>query len=217
MFRYLIWDVDGTLFDTYPAMFEAFDAALDELGASVPSDRVSRLCRQSLSHCATTLATELVLDVDDILRRFQAHYAAIPARDQPPFPGVIKVCEYVRATDGQNFIVTHRGRQSLQRLLVAHEMTDYFTDCLTSDDGYPRKPDPASFEEMIQRYHLQREMVLAVGDREIDVLAGRAAGVRTCLFGPQASATVADYSITDYAELYCLLVAENDGESHLVR
>jgi phosphoglycolate phosphatase-like HAD superfamily hydrolase len=32
MFRNIIWDVDGTLFDTYPAIARAFKAALmDEL------------------------------------------------------------------------------------------------------------------------------------------------------------------------------------------
>jgi len=92
-------------------------------------------------------------------------------------------------------------------------MTDHFADRLTSDDGYPRKPDPASFEEMIHRHSLEREAVLAVGDRDIDVLAGRAAGVRTCLFGAVLSEVEADYSIADYAELYRLLVAENGGMS----
>jgi len=35
MFRNIIWDVDGTLFDTYPSMAKAFQAALSDLGEAV--------------------------------------------------------------------------------------------------------------------------------------------------------------------------------------
>ena len=207
----LIWDVDGTVFDTYPAFIRAFEAALQDLDAQAPWDRIAELCRQSLSHCAATLADECQVDADGLLYGFQAHYAATPARDQPPFPGVTEVCIYVRSIGGQNLIVPHRGGESLQRLLDFYHMADYFTDRLTRDDGFPRKPDPASFEEMIQRHHLQRASVLAVGDRGIDVLAGRAAGVRTCLFGTRLPEVGADYTIAHFAELYRILVAENGG------
>jgi phosphoglycolate phosphatase-like HAD superfamily hydrolase len=213
MLRDLIWDVDGTIFDTYPAFIRAFEAALQDLDAQAPRQRIAQLCRQSLSHCVATLADECQVDADDLLRGFQAHYAATPARDQPPFPGVIEVCAYVHSIGGQNLIVTHRGGESLQHLLHAHHMADYFADCLTRDDGFPRKPDPESFGEMIQRHHLERQSVLAVGDRDIDVLAGRAAGVRTCLFGTRLPEVGADYTIAHFAELYRILAVENDGEA----
>jgi phosphoglycolate phosphatase-like HAD superfamily hydrolase len=213
MLRDLIWDVDGTIFDTYPAFIRAFEAALQDLDAQAPLDRIAELCRQSLSHCVATLADECRVDAEDVLRGFQAHYAATPARDQPPFPGVIDVCATVRSIGGQNLIVTHRGGESLQRLLEFHHMMDYFTDRLTHDDGFPRKPDPTSFEEMIQRHHLERASVLAIGDRDIDVLAGRAAGVRTCLFGTRLPEVGADYTIAHFAELYRILVVENGDKA----
>ncbi len=33
MIRNIIWDADGTLFDTYPAIASAFQAAMADLGA----------------------------------------------------------------------------------------------------------------------------------------------------------------------------------------
>jgi HAD superfamily hydrolase (TIGR01509 family) len=212
MIRFLIWDVDGTIFDTYPAFTRAFGAAFDELGAAAPLDRIDALCRKSLTSCITTLAREFDLDEEDVLHGFQEHYASIPAQEQPPFPGVAEICAYVRAIGGDNYIVTHRGSQSLSRLLAVHHMVDYFADRLTADDGYPRKPDPASFDAMIERHHLTREEILAIGDRELDVLAGQAAGVRTCLFGAASPEATPDYAITDFADLHRILIAEN-GET----
>jgi phosphoglycolate phosphatase-like HAD superfamily hydrolase len=211
MIRFLIWDVDGTIFDTYPAFTRAFGVAFDELGAAVPLDRVDVLCRKSLTGCITTLAREFELDEDDVLHGFQRHYASIPAQGQPPFSGVAEVCAYVRAIGGDNYIVTHRGGQSLSRLLAVHHMADYFADRLTADDGYPRKPDPASFDAMIERHHLRREEILAIGDRDLDILAGKAAGVRTCLFGGASPEVAPDYAITDFANLHRILIAENGG------
>ena len=83
-------------------------------------------------------------------------------------------------------------------------------DILTRGDGYPRKPDPAIYEAMIERHGFRREETLAIGDRGIDVLAGQAAGVRACLFGSASDQVAADFTIADYAELRRILVAERN-------
>lgn len=200
MIRYLIWDMDGTLFDTYPAIAGALDAALNELGSSAPLDWIESLTKQSVSHCMSTLADKFDVDAEELQERFGQYYRSIPPQEQPPFPGVIDVCEYVRSIDGTNVIVTHRGRESTNRFLTIHNMARYFADMLTGDDNYPRKPDPASFEAMIEKHNFRREETLAIGDRDIDILAGQAAGVRTCFFGAEPQVP-ADYVITDFATL----------------
>jgi phosphoglycolate phosphatase-like HAD superfamily hydrolase len=209
--RYLIWDVDGTLFDTYPALARAVGAALRDLGAHASSDWIESLARKSLSYCMSTLAGKFKVKLEELERGFERHYTHIPLREQAPFPGVVGICEYVCSIGGMNVIVTHRGRESTMGLLAAHDMTPYFEDSVTGADGYPRKPNPAAFEAMIGQHGLRREETLAVGDREIDILAGQAAGVRTCLFGAQLEEVTADYRIVDYADLHRLLLAENDA------
>jgi phosphoglycolate phosphatase-like HAD superfamily hydrolase len=49
---------------------------------------------------------------------------------------------------------------------------------------------------------LQREETMAVGDRDIDVLAGQAAGIFTCLFGLKTDEVVAHLTIISFDELY---------------
>lgn len=200
MIRYLIWDMDGTLFDTYPAIARALGAALSDLGPSAPLGWIEGLAKKSISHCISTLVSEFDVNSEELQERFARHYRNIPLQEQPPFPGVIDVCEYVHSISGTNVIVTHRGRESTNRFLTVHNMARYFADALTGDDNYPRKPDPASFEAMIEKHDFRREETLAIGDRDIDVLAGQAAGVRTCFFGAEPQVP-ADYVITDFATL----------------
>lgn len=201
MFKNILWDVDGTLFDTYPAITGAFRAALNELGTDAGLDRIMILARESLGLCASTLAAELHLNEEDLDAAFTAQYDMVKYGDQPPFPGVKALCEYVCSGGGKNVIVTHRGRKGTAGLLAAHGMAKYFSGCITREDGYPRKPDPASFSAALRLFGLMPEETIAVGDREIDAQAGRAAGVCTCLFGDGSGGTAADLSVRDFAEL----------------
>jgi phosphoglycolate phosphatase-like HAD superfamily hydrolase len=210
MFRNIIWDVDGTLFDTYPSIAKAFKATLNELGKDTPLDWIQELARESLGHCASVLAEKYHLDVGDLERAFDGKYALMSAEEDPPFPGVLEVCQHICAIGGKNIIVTHRGLKGTLELLTAHNMTGYFAGCLTRDDGYPRKPDPAIFEAAIMKYQLKREETLTVGDRDIDIVAGQAAGILSCLFGTQSKGAKADLVINSFHDLYPALKMNNE-------
>jgi phosphoglycolate phosphatase-like HAD superfamily hydrolase len=201
MIRHLIWDVDGTLFDTYPAIARSFQAAAHDLGAPVTYDEVLRLAQVSLDHCLTTLSSTYALPADQLEELFDQHYRTITPEDQPPFAGVEAVCEHIRSRGGLNLIVTHRGRAGLDRLLAAHRLTDYFADITSNDDAYPRKPDPAAFNALIERHQLPRETTLGVGDRDIDILAAQAAGLRAAFFGANYGASTPDFVFADYTAL----------------
>jgi phosphoglycolate phosphatase-like HAD superfamily hydrolase len=210
MFRNIIWDVDGTLFDTYPAIARAFQVTLNDLGKDASLDWIEELARISLSYCVTTLANQCQLNEKDIGQAFVEHYDRTSPEEQLPFPGVITVCQYICTLGGINVIVTHREHKGTNELLTAHKMSHYFTACLARDDGYPRKPHPAAFEAMLKIHKLQPEETMAIGDRDIDVLAGQAAGIFTCLFGLKNDRAMADLTIRSFDELYRYLVSRSN-------
>ena len=207
MYRNLIWDLDGTLFDTYPAIVGAYQAAVRELGCEADGDWLMMLAKKSLSYCSTTLAATFQLDPASIDHAFGMHYARVTPEQQPPLPGVIELCRHVCNLGGRNVIVTHRGRVSSLALPTAHRMTGYFAGTITSDDGYPRKPDPTSMNAALALFKLDPSETLAVGDREIDVAAGKAAGLDSCLYSASMEDTAANYQVRDYGELYRYLAA----------
>lgn len=211
MIKYLIWDAGGTLFDTYPAIVEACHAALNGFGKEAPSEWVMALCKQTTSHGIRTLADTFSLDEDTFQQHFKQSYEDIGEQYQPPFPGVKAVCRYICEIGGQNFIVTHRPKVSLEALLAAHAMAHYFTDFIAKEDPYPRKPDPAAVETLIAQYALDRGRCLLIGDRDLDIVAGQRAGIRTCFFGTEPHEAQPDLEIVDYAVLYRWLQAENDA------
>lgn len=201
MIQHLIWDVDGTLFDTYPAIARSIHAALLDLGTPTSPDWILALSRVSLDHCFTTLSTTYALSGEELEERFAQHYQSVTPEDQPPFPDVVEVCSAIQARGGLNLIVTHRRRAGLDRLLTTHQLTGYFSDIISNDDAYPRKPDPSAFIALLDQHALPRVATLGVGDRDIDILAAQSAGLRAALFGTDQGTATPDFSFSDFAQL----------------
>jgi phosphoglycolate phosphatase-like HAD superfamily hydrolase len=175
---------------------------LTDLEVSEPRAEIERLLGITLADCVSVLSERHGLDAAQFETRIDGYYQRTMPQDMPPFPGAIRVCERLIAAGGRNYVFTHRTRPSLMRLLDAYGVAGLFADCLTVEDGYPRKPDPAGFIALLEKHALPRGEVLAVGDRDLDIVAGQGAGVRTCLFGTQPSTGVEpDYVITEFQAL----------------
>ncbi len=205
-FRYLLWDMDGTLFDTYPGINRAVVDAFAEFGAAVDRAVVAELLTETVGYCIEVLAARYGVDEPAVFDAYLRRAQAMPEVTHPPFPGALRICRRLIAAGGANYIFTHRNRVSLDRFLAVHGMADLFADTLTLDQGYPRKPDPGGFLAIIARNKLPKAEVLAVGDRDLDIQAGIGAGIRTCLYRTVPSPDARpDYVIQDYAELEELL------------
>lgn len=205
-YPYLIWDFDGTLFDTYPPLIRAINRALSDFDATESYDTVAMLLRDTLSGTLSSLATTHDIDRNLLETRVNYYHGQAGVRDNRPFHGAIRMLERVLVAGGQNFIVTHRDSDSLTMLLNWYRVTGLFTDLITSDDGFARKPSPESFNAMIARHNLPREGVLVIGDRDLDILAAQAAGVHTCMVNGQPSAHVhPDFVVRTFSELEAVL------------
>lgn len=205
MFQAIIWDFDGTLMDTYPAIARAVNLALAAFDMVVPLERIVELSSISLDYCIRELAQTHDLPYDQLDAQFTRAYQTVTPEEQPPFPDVIAVCQAIQRSHGRNFIVTHRRRASLQRLLTTHQMSAYFTDIIAGDDGFPRKPSPQSLLYLLQRHSLAPQHTLVIGDRDLDILAGQRAGVKTCLFRGSFSDLSPDLHIQSFQELLPIL------------
>lgn len=142
-----------------------------------------------------------------MIKNIIVNYDQVKPDEQPPFPGVISICENISFIGGKNLIVTHRGQEGTNELLVNSHKIQLFAGAVTRNDGYARKPDPVAFNVIIQRHHLRREETITVGDREIDITAGQAAGLISCLFGNGGS--TADFTFQDFTDLQTFILAQN--------
>lgn len=209
MYKNIIWDFDGTLFDSYPAIAEAFLSVLRDHGRSGDLLEIRTLAQVSLEHCFRTLSSAHDLPANMIEEAFRKQYQQSDYLAQTPFPGARQVCEYICRIGGSNVIVTHRATEGTVGVLRAHHMDHLFRGWLTGGDGYPKKPDPAAFEAALQGYQLEREKTMGIGDRDVDVVAARQAGILACQYGDRELDVNADLRVSDYAQLMKWLLNEN--------
>jgi HAD superfamily hydrolase (TIGR01549 family) len=180
----ILWDFDGTLFDTYPAYSKIFHQVLNEI---VDMDEIYQHLKISFSHAIQFY--QLTKNQLDEIKILEAH---LSPEDIHPFPGVEEVLKYAEL----NVIMTHKDRKGILDILKHYEWEDYFTEIVTIDDGFPRKPDHSSYKYLHDKYKID----LVIGDRELDIIPGKKLGINTCLFRHQSE--VADYHLEDYADFF---------------
>lgn len=178
----ILWDFDGTLFNTYPAYTAIFREVMDQ---EVSEQEVMASLKVSFSYAIRQFQlTEE--EVQEIHRREQL----LDPAQTPPFPGV----ESILAATEKNVIMTHKNRDGVNAILSYYGWERYFAEMVAGDDGYPRKPDPASYRYLHEKHRVD----LVIGDRELDILPGKALGIKTCLF--QNETPGADYYLWDYQD-----------------
>jgi phosphoglycolate phosphatase-like HAD superfamily hydrolase len=180
LIRDVIWDFDGTLFDTYPATVNSFQRALKDNGIDENNENILSYLKIS-ERCAVSHFMELYGLNDDFIDKFKLHKKDIEPERVRPFPYALEVCKKLVTLGGRNYIITHRGDSTLQ-FLQYHGMQDYFTEIITKKYGFSRKPDPEAFLYLIEKYRIERSSALVIGDRECEILAAKAAGIKVCLY-----------------------------------
>lgn len=175
----MIWDLGGTLVDTYPDVDRALAAVIDPRPAEELLHEVAQLTRRSSSEAITQLAERYDLPEERLRSAYEATTAHWEEQPPPVMDGAREVIAAVHEGGGLNLVATHRQRASATALLRVLSLP--IDDMVCAPDGFARKPDPEMVDELLARHDLDPVECLAVGDRPADVEAARAAGVRGIL------------------------------------
>lgn len=201
MYKHVIWDFDGTLYDTYPSMVGALAYALEKRGHVVDKEEILSLMKVSAGTAFTTYMEKYGYG-SDFYDAYRARRREIELDASTPYPGAAELLDEIVANGGYNYIFTHRGK-TLFPMLEQHGLRSLFRVCLTSMSGFPRKPDPAGIVYLIEKYEIKRNEALMVGDRALDILCGKRAGIATCDYwdgsGPRVD--MADYFAENFDQL----------------
>lgn len=202
-----VWDLDGTLIDSYPAIMRALEATYQHYDWEFDDEAIyAYVMAYSVSQLLQELAQQKGLPYE-ALKTFYSEDLKQRDHELTLFPDSLSILEWTKQQGIQNFIYTHKG-DNTSAVLELFGMSDYFDEVLHSQSGFARKPDPEALLYLIDKYGLDMQKTFYIGDRLLDKDFAERAGVHSIsLSQPNSSTNTFVQSLLAITELPFL--AEN--------
>ena len=163
-----IWDLDGTLLDSYEAILSGIEETYAHFSIPFDKEKVRAfILKYSVQDLLVQVAEERGLDVDK-LNQVRAQSLAEKNAQVIFMPGAREVLVWANQQGIQQFVYTHKGDNALT-ILRDLGLDVYFTEILTSQSGFARKPSPEAATYLISKYHLKPDRTFYIGDRTLDI------------------------------------------------
>ena len=176
----VLFDLDGTLLDSFEQYRRGLVAALADFG--FPSPALARIRQTTgLPGLDTILALGVPPEQMHAVWLRWAEWDGRLADLVHPFPGVVPLLARLRAADYRLGIVTSRRKITLDAIPAAVDLLPYVDLLVTRDDTAEGKPHPAPVLHAFERLGLPPSQGVYVGDAPFDIEAGQRAGCLTVL------------------------------------
>ena len=175
-FDLVVFDWDGTLFDSTALIVHSIQAACRDLGLPVPDDeRASWVIGLSLhgamAHAVPTITQE---QIPRMVERYRFHYLA-RQHDLTLFPGVLEMLQALKKRHHWLAVATGKSRTGLDEALHAVELKGLFDGTRTADETRS-KPDPQMLDELMRQFGATPDRTLMIGDTTHDLQLAANAG-----------------------------------------
>ncbi len=175
--RAIVFDLDGTLVDSYGPITASLNAARATRG--LPPVDVAQV-RREVGHGLESLVARHVGSehVEHGVQAFREAYARLFASGTLPLPGVPEIPRRLHAR-GLRLAVASNKLARFGRPIVAQVgLADVIPVVLGPDCGVPTKPSPEMIHAALRELGVAPADALYVGDMPLDVESARCAGVR---------------------------------------
>lgn len=168
-YKALLFDFDGTLFDTADANYQAYYQAYADLGVEITREMFKRT--KGLSVYQFNEAMGVSCNVELLRSLKQKYYSKIALSSSPNqyLLGVLKSTKLLTA------LVTTARRENIRSLLRRYDID--FNVYITQDSVNNHKPDPECYYQTIRRLGVSPSDCLAFEDSDAGVKAAKLAGV----------------------------------------
>ena len=176
-----IWDLDGTLLDSYEAILLGIEETFSQFSITYDKEKVREfILKYSVQDLLKQVAEERKLDVE-VLNQVRAQSLSEKNAQVVLMPGAREVLALADQVGIQQFVYTHKGDNALT-ILRDLGLESYFTEILTSQSGFARKPSPEAATYLLDKYQLDPEKTYYIGDRTLDVEFAQNSGIQSINF-----------------------------------
>jgi phosphoglycolate phosphatase len=168
-FDLIAFDWDGTLFDSTKIIVRCIQAAVRDVGGTVPTDEAAAYViglglMQALAHAAPDVPES---KYPELGARYRHHYIA-HQNDISLFDGVLPLLAALKARGHRLAVATGKSRHGLNEALHAVELRGRFDGSRTADET-AGKPHPRMLHELMDQFGVTPERTLMIGDTTHDL------------------------------------------------
>ena len=176
-----IWDLDGTLLDSYEAILSGIEETYAQFSIPYNKEKVRAfILKYSVQDLLVQVAEERGLDVEK-LNQVRAQSLAEKNAQVILMPGAREVLAWANQQGIQQFVYTHKGDNALT-ILRDLDLDVCFTEILTSQSGFARKPSPEAAIYLLDKYGLNPQQTYYIGDRTLDIEFAQNSGIQSINF-----------------------------------
>lgn len=178
-YDHFIFDFDGTLSDSYPAFVKATRLIADKYGTKITDGEIYHMLKK---HSTVYLFDRLDLGErrDEAYKEFRVLSDELLRTEAEVMEGTVELLEIIKQSGGKSYVYSHSGDVVMTNS-KRWGIDKYFTDYMLGDKTYPRKPAPDALLTLLGRHGLPADRCVMIGDRDIDILAGKNAGLEGIL------------------------------------
>jgi pyrophosphatase PpaX len=174
----VIFDFDGTLADTLPVCFLAFDAVFREFdNREVTTEEIKAMfgpsetgiIRENLKNNNYDEAIELYYDI------YRERHRNIVQNNEE----INTLIRQLKTNGYKLGIVTGKARRSLDISLDCLGLNNIFDVIITGDDVEFPKPHPEGIYKALEHLNVSHKEAVFLGDSDADIMAGKQANVYT--------------------------------------
>ncbi|MCX7996876.1 MAG: HAD-IA family hydrolase [Patescibacteria group bacterium] len=206
-FNTVFFDWDGCLADSLEVWIRVIQEGLEEYGITgIPRKDVIRYTMVKFDN-VDKLGIENPREFGTAInRKFAERIEEITLS-----PFARETLEELRMQGKKIVLITTSGRLAINRCIETFSLQNYFDATITYDDVERHKPDPEGILKGLTATSSLPENAIIVGDTRNDILAGKAAGIRTVMYFPESHEDIyekdhllalnADYYLRNLREL----------------
>ena len=168
-FDLIAFDWDGTLFDSTAIIVRCIQAAVRDVGGTVPTDKeaayvIGMGLMQALAHAAPDVPPEKYTELGN---RYRFHYIQ-HQDDLSLFDGVLPLLNDLRERGNLLAVATGKSRRGLDEALHSVDLRGVFDGSRTADQT-AGKPHPLMLQELMAEFDVAPERLLMIGDTTHDL------------------------------------------------
>ncbi len=200
-----IWDMDGTLVDSYVVMVPSLKQALKEYGVDMTEKEIRDFVLvDSVKKFIALQGEKHGFDKDEFNKRYLEIQDSQLDKIET-IKGVPELLAYLKEKKIPNYLFTHKERDLAEKVLINSHLAEYFEEVVSIYDGFKRKPDPDANLYLVNKYHLEKENTYYVGDRNLDIDCAKNAEIGGILYleddSPASPKGNEDYVINDMMKI----------------